>query len=139
MSGDLLINFQDAFDVFGVNMGEVFLSDISAPPPLKDFVENKSRLNNGKEVIFNDPKVDERAVTLTFVIMGRDTATFMANKRAFEAELLKGLVEINVPALGSEVYRLTYISSAAFAMNTGRTVCKLSVKFNESNPSYREY
>lgn len=44
---EMLINKQDA-STFGVRMGDGFLDAICSPLPLKEFVENTSRLEDGK-------------------------------------------------------------------------------------------
>ena len=67
---DLIINGFDAFLQWGIRMGDGFLDAIFAPEPLKEFIENKSRLNNGKQVVYNNPKIDERDVTLVFTLEG---------------------------------------------------------------------
>ena len=60
----LLINGENAYTTWGVRMGEGFLDVIGASASMKDFIENKSRLEHGKRVIINNPKVDEREITL---------------------------------------------------------------------------
>lgn len=67
---ELLINGENAYTTWGVRMGEGFLDVIGASAPMKDFIENKSRLEHGKRVIINNPKVDEREITLSFTIEG---------------------------------------------------------------------
>lgn len=133
---ELYINGKDALTEFGVRMGENFLDAIFAPVPTKAFIENKSRLQDGKQVIYNNPKADERDVTLTFNLEGLSPEDYLERYKKFKVELSKGLVVINVSALG-ETYRLTYQKSNTFAMDTSRTFTKISVKFNESNPKNR--
>ena len=132
---DLIINGFDAFLQWGIRMGDGFLDAIFAPEPLKEFIENKSRLNNGKQVVYNNPKIDERDVTLVFTLEGETPDDYLSKYSAFKTELQKGKIEIKVPALGNQVYRLTYLRSASFGLNTPRTFSKISVKFNEPNPS----
>lgn len=134
---DLLINGKDALQVWGVRMGDGFLDAIYSPSPLKEFIANKSRLENGKRVIHGNPKIDERDVTLTFNVEGASQTDYLTKYKAFKTELEKGKVEIRVPELGEEIYRLTYQKSVTFAMNASRTFSKISCKFNESNPSDR--
>ena len=57
---DLLINGRDAYKTWGVRMGDKFLDVLGASLPMKEFIENKSRLEHGKRVIINNPKIDER-------------------------------------------------------------------------------
>lgn len=134
---DLIINGKDALTEFGVKMGEGFLDAIFAPAPTKEFIENKSRLMNGKQVIHNNPKADERDVTLTFNVEGDSPSDYLTKYKKFKDELAKGLVVIEVPILG-EIYRLIYGKSVTFAMNTERTFSKISCKFNEADPTNRE-
>ena len=44
---ELLINGENAYTTWGVRMGEGFLDVIGASAPMKDFIENKSRLEHG--------------------------------------------------------------------------------------------
>lgn len=134
---DLIINGFDAYRQWGIRMGDGFLDAIFAPEPMKEFIENKSRLKHGKQVLYNNPKVDERDVTLVFTLEGSSPDDYHAKYSAFKTELKKGKVEIKVPVLGDQVYRLTYLRSASFGLNIPRTFSKISIKFNEPNPANR--
>lgn len=50
---ELLINNKDAYTIWGVRMGKGFLDVLGASSPMKEFIENKSRLEHGKRVIIN--------------------------------------------------------------------------------------
>lgn len=133
---DLLINTQDAYTTWGVRMGEGFLDVLGASSPMKEFIENKSRLEHGKRVIINDPKIDEREITLSFTIEGNSQSDYQAKKKAFFEELYKGMVDIQVPANSNEIYHLIYLGkSVAYAQSLNQTFGKISAKFNEPNPS----
>lgn len=133
---DLLINTQDAYTTWGVRMGEGFLDVLGASSPMKEFIENKSRLEHGKRVIINDPKIDEREITLSFTIEGNSQSDCQAKKKAFFEELYKGVVDIQVPANSNEIYHLIYLGkSVAYAQSLDHTFGKISAKFNEPNPS----
>ena len=132
---DLLINTQDAYTTWGVRMGEGFLDVLGASSPMKEFIENKSRLEHGKRVIINNPKVDEREITLSFASSRSD---YQSKKKAFFDELYKGKVDIQVPANSSEIYHLIYLGkSITYAQSLDRTFGKISAKFNEPNPANR--
>ena len=134
---ELLINGENAYTTWGVRMGEGFLDVIGASAPMKDFIENKSRLEHGKRVI-NNPKVDEREITLSFTIEGNSQSDYQAKKKAFFDELYKGVVDIQVPANSNEIYHLIYLGkSVAYAQSLNRTFGKISAKFNEPNPANR--
>ena len=133
---DLLINTQDAYTTWGVRMGEGFLDVLGASSPMKEFIENKSRLEHGKRVIINDPKIDEREITLSFTIEGNSQSDYQAKNKAFFEELYKGVVDIQVPANSNEIYHLIYLGkSVAYAQSLDHTFGKISAKFNEPNPS----
>ena len=135
---ELLINGENAYTTWGVRMGEGFLDVLGASSPMKEFIENKSRLEHGKRVIINDPKIDEREITLSFTIEGNSQSDYQAKKKAFFEELYKGVVDIQVPANSNEIYHLIYLGkSVAYAQSLDHTFGKISAKFNEPNPANR--
>ncbi len=135
---ELLINGENAYTTWGVRMGEGFLDVIGASSPMKEFIENKSRLEHGKRVIINNPKVDEREITLSFAIEGSSRSDYQSKKKAFFDELYKGKVDIQVPANSSEIYHLIYLGkSITYAQSLDLTFGKISAKFNEPNPANR--
>lgn len=64
-------------------MGDKFLDVFGASLPMKEFIENKSRLEHGKRVIINNPKIDEREITLSFTIEGNSKSDYQAKKKGF--------------------------------------------------------
>lgn len=135
---DLLINNKDAYATWGVRMGDKFLDTISASVPMKEFIENKSRLEHGKRVITTNPKLDEREIALSFTIEGNSQADYQAKKSAFYAELYKGEINIQIPKNSDEVYHLIYLGkSVLYAQNVERTFGTVTAKFSEPNPSLR--
>ena len=122
---DLLINNKDAFATWGVRMGDGLIEAIYAPLPMKEVIENKSRLQ-------------ERDITLTFTLQGSSPSDYITKYKAFLNEITKGEFTVKVPALGEEVYHLYYTRSQSFGFNTARTFSKISVKLNEPNPGNRE-
>ena len=138
MKNELIINNKDAYATWGVRMGDNFLDVLGASSPMKEFIENKSRLEHGKRVIINNPKVDEREITLSFTIEGNSQSDYQSKKKAFFDELYKGKIDIQVPANSSEIYHLIYLGkSITYAQGLDRTFGKISAKFNEPNPANR--
>lgn len=86
---ELLINGENAYTTWGVRMGEGFLDVIGASAPMKDFIENKSRLEHGKRVIINNPKVDEREITLSFTIEGNSQSDYQSKKKLSSMSFIK--------------------------------------------------
>ena len=138
MTGDLIINSKDAWTTWGVRMGEGFLDAIDGFNQMKDYIENESRLEHGKRVITDNAKVDSREITLQFTIEGSSENDFRSKKKAFQSELEKCSVNIKVPALGNEVYKLVYLGkNISYGLSLDRCFGKVSSKFEEPNPSDR--
>lgn len=136
---DLIINGRDAFLVWGVRMGDKFLDVLGASVPMKEFVENKSRLEHGKRIITTNPRLDSREITLAFTIEGDAPSDYVDKKKRFYEELYKGELTIQVPENSDEVYHLIYLGkSAIYGQSLDRAFGKLSVKFEEFNPSLRD-
>ena len=138
MRGDLIINGQDAYTTWGVSMGDNFIDNIEALASLKDHITKESRMEHGKRVITAPSvmKVASRDVTLQFHIFGNTTEAYMANKKAFQAVLYSGVVNIQIPSRGDEVYHLLYQGKQ---VSFSQSACdgKLSAKFEEPNPMNR--
>lgn len=139
MTGELFINGKDAWTEWGVNMGEGFISALDSFVPMKDYIENESRLEHGKRVIVSNPKMASREMTLRFTIKGSSESDYRAKRKAFETELQKINVLIKVPAIGEETYHLLYLGkSVSYALNLSRTFSTMSSKFEEPNPMNRD-
>ncbi len=152
MKGELLIRdtsdrsgWIDAWETYGVSMGDGFVDALLSPAPLKDMVESDCRLLDGKTVITASARVGSRDVTLPFTILGVADGTltaaesFAERRAAFTSRLQEGAVTLRVPALGDEAYSLVYKKSASYGQNRARTICTLSVKFDEPNPADRTW
>lgn len=138
MTGDLLINGKDALETWGVRMGDGFLDTIDGFNEMKDYIENESRLEHGKRVITDNAKVDSREITLQFTIEGSSESDYRSKKKSFQTELEKGEVNIKVPVLGNEVYKLVYLGkSVSYGLSLDRCFGKVSSKFEEPNPMDR--
>ena len=138
MSGDLIINGKDAWTTWGVCMGDGFLDAIDGFNEMKDYIEDESRLEHGKRIITDNAKVASREITLQFTIEGSSESDYRTKKKAFQAELEKGAVNIKVPVLGNEVYKLVYLGkNVSYGLSLDRCFGKVSSKFEEPNPANR--
>ena len=133
-----MINGSDAY-AKGIAMGNDFLGNILSPSSLKSFVENDDPTKNGKEVIYpQTPKLASRDLTLTFTIFGNTATEHLTNYKNFIALLQKGEISLSIPALGTEVYHLTYVGdSGSYMIEADRLASRLTVRFNEPNPADR--
>lgn len=135
---DLLINGEDAYIRYGVRMGDGFLNALGNPLSMKENVENESRLEHGKRVLLNNPRVESREFNLEFTIQGISQADYSAKKRAFLALLYSGAINIKVPADSEYVYHLVYKgSSQTYGQSKSRRFCKMNLRFEEPNPMDR--
>ncbi|MEJ8769624.1 hypothetical protein [Prevotella sp. HCN-7019] len=138
MTGDLTINNKDAWTTWGVRLGDGFLDTIDGFNEMKDYIENESRLEHGKRIITDNAKVDSREITLQFTIEGSSESDYRTKKKAFQTELEKGTVNIKIPSLGSEVYKLVYLGkSISYGLSLDRCFGRVSSKFCEPNPTDR--
>ena len=137
MTGDLLINDKDAWNVFGVNMGDGFIENILLPAGNKDYIENESRKEHGKRVLYTNAKLSDRDVTLTFNIHGISRSDYLQKYNSFVEELQKGKVIITVPVLNKK-FTLSYQKSTSFARSLSfffaysRCSIRFSVKTEKS-------
>lgn len=138
MTGDFFINGKDAFSTWGVRMGDGFLDVMDSFNEMKDYIENESRLEHGKRVITDKAKIKSREFILQFTIEGNSEGDYLIKKKSFQGELEKGSVNIKIPALGSEVYKLVYLGkSLSYGLSSDRCFGKISSKFCEPNPMDR--
>lgn len=134
---ELIINGKDAYQEWGVRMGEGFLDTLNGYYPLKEYITNNDRTQDGVQY-FGAPKVNERSLTLNFTIEGSDKDDFTVKNRAFAEMMRKGDVTIQVPADRPDVYHLKYTGkSCTFARNVERTFAKIGLAFIEPNPTNR--
>lgn len=129
----------DAYKVYGVRMGDQFLETLLQPSPMKEVMKSDSRLENGKRVNISSSKQDERSITLGFVITNGNGKDMLTNLRNFYSLLYNVRLRIRVPKIEEDVYyHLLYTGkSISYGMSIDRTTSKLSVKFDEPNPSHR--
>ena len=96
-------------------------------------------MEHGKRVIINNPKLDERELTLTFTIEGSSQSDYQVKKTSFFEELYKGVITVQIPANSSDIYHLIYLGkSVTYAQSLDRTFGRISAKFCEPNPAVRD-
>lgn len=145
MTKDLYIGatgttLNDAYVVYGIMMGDTFLDTLNAPVGLKDFVTNECRLRDGRVVVPDIVRKDYREVTLSFRIIGETPADLRAKRNNFYNLLYGGKVDIYIPKDNPDVcYHLLYRGkSSTHSMDCSRTMCTITAKFEEANPSVRD-
>lgn len=137
LKGQLYINGKDAYTAYGIIMSETALSTLMTPAPSKDYINNSSRLVDGKRVFKGNVKMDEREMTLSFNMIAKDKDTFLTNYAKFCEEVLaKGEIVIHTSFLPNVWYRCIYISCSQFSQFM-RKIASFSLKLNEPDPSNR--
>ena len=137
MTGELFINNKDAYVTWGISMDGTSLSALMTPPPMKEFIENSSRLEHGKHVITSNPKLDERNITLQINLTAKDKDTFFSRYLSFCEELSNGILNIRTKYQPTTVYKMIYLSCNQFSQFM-QGIAKFSLKLCEPNPNDRE-
>ena len=117
---------------FNARLGRGAYEALLTPAALKPHVENASRLMHGTQVLVNNPKLQERDVSLVITIQGSTQEEYLDKYAKFVAVLQKGEVELKIPALSKE-FRLIYESCTKFG-NYGLRYGKFSLRFREPEP-----
>lgn len=134
--GELYINDKDAYITWGISMDTTSLSSLMTPPPNKEYIENKSRLEHGKRAFNHNPRIDERNIILTFNLTAKTEEQFFSRYSKFCEELATGFLNIKTKYQPDVIYRTIYISCSQFTQFM-RGIGKFSLKLNEPNPSNR--
>lgn len=135
-AGEFYINNKDAYTTWGISMDTSSLSSLMTPPPMKEFIENKSRLEHGKRVIKSNPKIDERNITLTFNFTAKNEEQFFLRYNSFCEELAIGVLHIKSKYQPDVVYKTIYLSCNQFTQFM-RGIAKFSLRLVEPNPADR--
>ena len=135
--GELFINGLDAYERWGVSLSDTALSALMTPAPQKKFISSKSRLKDGKSIVVNNPKVDERSVSIAIHLIARNEAEFFSNYEKFCNEVLaKGYLTIETKFQQGVIYKMEYESCSQFSQFM-RGIAKFTLKMTEPNPNNR--
>lgn len=127
----------DAKLQWGISLDSSALSALIAPAPLKDMIENKSALENGKRVFSSGRKWDERTLTLGFNIVASSEQDFWTKYASFCSQVLSaGRFYIETCYQSGVAYFLDYLSCQTFG-EFSRTMGKFVLRVIETNPANR--
>lgn len=136
MVGDLTINGKDAFTAWGLSLDDTSLSALMTPAGNKPFIENKSRSMQGKRVLPNNPKKDERTLVLSINITAPNRSKFLSQYLSFCTELESGVLHIETKYTGTITYKMIYEGCRQFDQFNGR-IGKFLLSLVEPNPMDR--
>ena len=131
----------DAFLQWGVSFSENGLSSLSAPAPNKKNVENKSRLQNGKQIIKNPSyvKKDERALNIEMHITAPSKEAFWQRYDGFCTDVLDyGFIEIVNGHIPTKVFRMEYNSCSQYSEYM-QQLAKFTLRLTEPDPTNRTF
>lgn len=136
--GELFINGVDAYKEWGVSLSDTSLSALMTPSANKAYITNKSRLEDGKRVIVNTPKVDERSVSINIHLTASNAQEFFDRYYSFCQDVLaQGVVDIKTKYQQDVTYHLIYESCTQFSQFM-RGIGKFTLKLLEPNPNNRK-
>lgn len=150
IKGQLIINKQDAYTTWGITMDSSALSTLMTPAGNKSYIENDSRLENGKTLLtsytktnedgsteeVNMVKKDARDVTIAFNLTAPSEEKFLQRYYSFCEELDKGDLDISTSFLPNVVFHMKYVSCTQFS-EFMLGMAKFSLKMTEPNPKNR--
>lgn len=137
LNGLCSINGKDLWTVWGGLLQRGAYEVLMTPGGLKDFIENKSRLLDGTEVVVNNPKVEERSFSISIKIRGKDEEEYLLRYKSFINELQSGLLKLKIPALQT-TFKVLYDGCTKYG-NQGKKAGLFNIKFREPNPKDRIY
>ena len=136
MKGQAYINDKDIYTTWGGVLAKGTYEALLKPAPNKTLIQNKSRLEDGKRVLINNPKLDERDVIISIWISGTNQSDYLAKYKDFTEEIASDIIRLKVPALGM-IFKLIYMNCSNYG-DYGLMRGKLTLKLNEPNPMDRE-
>ena len=137
MKEKLIINGENADEKWGISLGESSLSELMTPPANKAFIENESRLQNGKQILVANPKVEARNLTLQLNLTAATKSAFFDKYNLFCKEVLAtGVLNIETGYQEEVVYKTIYVSCSQFSQFM-QGIAKFSLKLIEPDPSDR--
>lgn len=108
-----------------IRMGEGFLSEFLKPFPMKEYVTNENRKENGRWIDFRNTK-DVLSVVLPFVVYGENEVDMLRGEQALNDHLINSDT-LNVVGFGSRKYVYEYKTDLKRATNTRVIYAKLTI------------
>lgn len=126
-------------DTFGITLVRGWREALLTPAPVKSYVTNSSRLEDGERIIAlpENAKMDKRDVSISFFMEGNSQEDYLAKYEAFLNKIAySGQFCLKIPVL-HRIYKLVYSSCSQFG-DYGLKRGKFTLKLTESNPNDRE-
>ena len=127
----------DLYSTYGIRLVKGAYAELSKFPPMKSYIKNESRLEDGVRYIAKAQyaKFNERTVGIRFIVEGATSAARQNNLDSFLTLMKSGMFELKITALNS-VFRLVY--SSCRQMNIYRSNHSIfELELIEPNPADR--
>ena len=124
---------------YGVTLTRGWREALLTPPPVKSFVSNDSRLENGVSVLAaaKYAKKDKRDVSLSFFLEGSTQEDYLDKYEAFlEKIAYNGEFCLKVPCL-KRVFKFVYTQCSKYG-DYGLKKSNFTLRLTENNPNDRE-
>ena len=135
MSEIVYINGKNALTTYGVSFPPSSISNIMAPPALKEFVTNESRDEHGSRIIVHQPRYAQRELTIEMHLQASSQTQLMRQYDNIISLLTAGAFTIELSRNKGVVYHFVYESCSSFSM--GERLAKYVLKLIEPNPANR--
>ena len=131
----------DTFQQWGVSFSASGLSALVTPAPNKKNVENKSRLQNGKQILKKPSlvKKDERTLNIEMHITAPSIAVFWQRYDSFCTDVLDyGFLDIVNGYIPSKVFRMEYNNCSQFSEFV-QQMARFTLRLTEPDPTNRAH
>lgn len=137
-TGHLFFNGVDAYERYGIILATTGLSVLMTPAPLKEWITNEVRTENGRRYATSQvPKLDERTFTLPIQLVATDEADFATKYGLFCDEVLvRGVIHISTIWEPGKVYKCVYQSCSQFTQFI-QQIATFGLGLVEPNPADR--
>lgn len=134
--GQLKINGVDAFTTYGMSISDGGVSALLTPAANKGYITNKSRLEHGTRYINNNPKVEERSVSVPFHITAKTKEQFFTRYDALCTVFAAGNLTIWTSFAPSKYFHMVYDGCTQFG-EYQQQMAKFVLKLIEPDPTNR--
>ena len=131
---ELTINGKPAWKTWGACFTTQSLAQLLTPAPMKAYVENSSRMHDGKWVYTgengSEAKVDSVEMNLELHIIGKDNDDFIFLFRNFCDELYTGVLKIAT----AYTQEKTYIYKGCQTLSVWNGLGRIMLRLEDINP-----
>lgn len=136
--GHLYINGKDAFIEYGIILANNSLSALMTPAPLKEWISNEVRSEDGTRYLVSDaPKQAKRDVSIIFQLVAQTEEQFARRYQKFCDEVLSlGIINLRTKWQPTIEYHFVYESCSQFNQFL-LGIATFGLKMVEPNPTDR--